>query len=138
MSSETIGRAGLALVLAEVRQQQAFAATEWLKELNAASPNDFSLFPYKAQLKRMEFRPVTSAAAAEMLADLGKQTAQESLVDLANTASEPLGMRQAAAAAFSEAVRKHGILLTTGEIRHQYDRYNQSVAEDEPTRSYWE
>ena len=131
---QTIGRAGLALVPAEVRQQQAFAATEWLKELNAASPNDFSLFPYEAQLKRMEFRPVTSAAAAEMLADLGKQTAQESLVDLANTASEPLGMRQAAAAAFSEAVRKHGILLTTGEIRHQYDRYNQSVAEDEPTQ----
>jgi hypothetical protein len=69
-----------------------------------------------------------------MLASIGKQAAQESLVELANTVSQPLAMRQAAAAAFSQAVRKHSILLTATEIQHQYDRYNQSAGEDQPTQ----
>ncbi|HEY2826283.1 MAG TPA: hypothetical protein VGJ04_01680 [Pirellulales bacterium] len=130
----TIQQAGREAVPAEVRQRQALAATEWLKQLYATSPRDFDLMPHEKQLTRMLFRPATSAAAAEMLADIGKQTAQESLVDLANTGSQPLAMRQAAAAAFSEAVRKHGIQLTIPEIQHQYDRYNQSEAEDKATQ----
>jgi DNA-binding response OmpR family regulator len=130
----TIGNAGEAVVPAEVRLRQSLAATGWLKQLSEESPRDFSLLPYETQLTRMLFRPATSAAAGEMLADVGKQSAQESLVDLANTLSQPLAMRQAAAAAFSQAVRKHGILLTTGEIQHQYDRYNQSEVEDQPTQ----
>ena len=130
----TIGNAGAAFVPADVRLREALAATAWLKELNEASPRDFDLLPYQPQLTRMLFRPATSAAAAEMLAGIGKQTAQESLVDIANTSSQPLAVRQTSAAAFSEAVRKHGILLTTQEILHQYDRYNESEAEDQTTQ----
>jgi CheY-like chemotaxis protein len=129
-----IDHAGSAVVPEDVRLRQALAAAGWLRQLHEASPRDFDLLAYEAQLTRMLFQPATSAAAAEMLASIGKQAAQESLVELANTVSQPLAMRQAAAAAFSQAVRKHSILLTAAEIQHQYDRYNQSAGEDQPTQ----
>jgi hypothetical protein len=45
-----------------------------------------------------------------------------------------LPARQAAVAAFREAVQRCGLLLTTGEIQRQYDRYNQSAREDPATQ----
>jgi len=130
----TIARAGAEFVPADVRLRQALAATEWLKQLNAVSAREFDLIPYEKQITRMLFRAATSAAAAEMLAAIGKQTAQEALVALADTATQPLEMRQTAATAFSEAVRKRGIQLTTKEIVQQYARYNQSEIEDRETQ----
>ncbi|HZZ28091.1 MAG TPA: hypothetical protein VFE46_08820 [Pirellulales bacterium] len=125
-----LDRAGGALVPEAVRLRQSLAALAWLAQLSEADPHDFNLMPYEAQLTRALHRPATSAAAAKLLGGLGKQTVQEALVDTANSPSEPLGMRQTAAAAFSQAVRKSGIQLTTVEIQHQYDRYNQSATED--------
>lgn len=42
--------------------------------------------------------------------------------------------RKAAVAALLEATRRHGILLTTKQIRQQYDRYNQNAKQDAATQ----
>jgi CheY-like chemotaxis protein len=125
-----VQRAAGQLVPADVRQKQALAALAWLKQLYGASPHDFSLRPFEATFTRALLRPATSAAAAELLALIGSHTAQKALVDLANMGTQPLAMRQSAAAAFSAAVRKYGIQLTSSEIKNQYDRYNLSRTEE--------
>jgi CheY-like chemotaxis protein len=120
------------IVPSAAREQQALAALDWLKKLNALSPKDFDIRPYEAVLTRALHRPVTSDAAADLLATIGTHTAQRSLTEIANTPSQSLAARETAAAAFSRAVRQHGIQLTSKEIVHQYDRYNQSMLEDQP------
>jgi CheY-like chemotaxis protein len=122
------------IVPSAVREQQALAALDWLKKLNALSPKDFDIRPYEAVLTRALHRPVTTDAAADLLATIGTHTAQRSLTEIANTPSQPLSARETAAAAFSRAVRRHGIQLTSAEIVHQYDRYNRSMFEDQPTQ----
>jgi hypothetical protein len=122
------------IVPSAVREQQALAALDWLKKLNELSPKDFDIRPYEAVLTRALHRPITSDAAADLLVLIGSHAAQRSLTEIANTPSQPLAMRETAAAAFSRAVRKYGIQLTSKEIVHQYDRYNQSMLEDPPTQ----
>ena len=45
-----------------------------------------------------------------------------------------LEVRQAALSAFRQNVQTHGILLTTEEIKTQYQQYNGSQNQDEPTK----
>jgi DNA-binding response OmpR family regulator len=118
------------IVPAELRKQQALAALTWLKQLNDASPRDFDIRQHEATIARSLFSPPHSAAAADLLALIGTHTAQKTLVDLANLTTQPLPMRQSAAAAFSRSVRRYGLQLTSGEIQQQYDRYNASEIED--------
>jgi CheY-like chemotaxis protein len=125
-----IRQSGIDVVPFEVCQQQAAAALKWLKQLNEVSPRDFELQPYEAMITKAFHAPKLSPAAAELLATIRTHSAQRSLAELANRSTEPLANRQAAAAAFSTAVRMHGIGLTIPEIQHQYDRYNQSETED--------
>ncbi len=120
-----------AVVPSNIREQQALVSLQWLKQLNEISPCDYNLRPFEATFVSALSRPATGTAAAELLALNGSHTAQKALVDLANSSIQPLEMRQSAAAAFSAAVRKFGIQLTTGEIQSQYDRYNLS-SKDEP------
>jgi DNA-binding response OmpR family regulator len=122
------------IIPSAVREQQALAALDWLKKLNELSPKDFDVRPYEAVLIRALHRAITTDAAADLLARIGTHAAQRSLTEIANTPSLPTSARQTAAAAFSRAVRRHGIQLTSAEIAHQYDRYNQSMLEDQPTQ----
>ncbi|HEY2880792.1 MAG TPA: hypothetical protein VGJ15_00110, partial [Pirellulales bacterium] len=122
------------IVPAELRKQQALQALIWLGQLNAASPRDFDLRFIEPQITRAFVNSITSAAAAPLLAKIGNHSAQKALANLAGNSTQPLENRQAAAAAFSQAVREHGIQLTTLEIRNQYDRYNRSEIEDAATQ----
>lgn len=75
------------------------------------------------------------AERATLLASrLGTPEAQRALVGLAGRETAPLDLRQAAVAAFGRSIEQHGILLTTEEILHQYDRYNASGMRDVGTR----
>ena len=78
--------------------------------------------------------PSLNARAAAIASRLGTPASQQALVELASRATAPLAMRQAAAGAFRDAVERHGLLLTTGEIRLQYDRYNRSAEQDVATQ----
>ena len=60
---------------------------------------------------------------------------QRALVELASRFTQPLDVRQAAAKAFRISTRKYGILLTTDEIRRQYDRYQRSQGLRTSTRN---
>ena len=61
-----------------------------------------------------------------MLANMNSAESQRALVEMASRLTLPLELRQAAAKAFRQNTEKHGILLTTDEIRQQYRRYNES------------
>ncbi len=58
-----------------------------------------------------------AAKAVAVLANLNAAESQRALVEVASRFTQPLDLRQAAAAAFCENRAKHGILLTTEEIR---------------------
>ncbi|MEO0529676.1 MAG: hypothetical protein AAF266_03765 [Planctomycetota bacterium] len=66
-------------------------------------------------------------ASLEALVALGTPESQTRLIDAASLDVRPLEKRQAAAEAFAESLRDHGLLLTTDQIRRQYDRYNASA-----------
>ena len=127
-------QAGSFVVPMEVREQQAAAALAWLKQLNAVSAREFELQTHEAEIIRAFHVPKLSAAAADLLGSIGTHTAQRSLVEMANRTGAPKEAREAAAAAFSKSVRKHGIQLTSAEMQKQYDRYNQSAMEDADTQ----
>ncbi len=59
---------------------------------------------------------------------------QRALVEAASSLTLPLDFRRAAAKAFRQNTEKHGILLTTNEIRQQYRRYNESEKLDAGTQ----
>ena len=49
--------------------------------------------------------------------------------------ARPIEDRQAAAAAFNEAVARRGIMLTKSQIQLQYDRYNGSATLNKETQA---
>jgi hypothetical protein len=71
--------------------------------------------------------PSLSAAAAEVLGNLGTHRAQRALVDLASRFSQPIEARKAALEAFRRSTFERGLLLTSREILNQYERYNRSA-----------
>jgi hypothetical protein len=62
-------------------------------------------------------------AAARVLGLLGTPNAQLALVEQASLPQNAAQDRQAAVAAFREAVRRRGLYLTQAQIRSQYDRF---------------
>jgi len=69
------------------------------------------------------------APTCAILGRLATPAAQTTLVNYASQPGVPLELRQAAADAFAAAVARTGILLTSTQIRTQYDRFNASAAE---------
>ena len=80
------------------------------------------------------YNPKLAAKAVGVLADINSAESQQALVEVASRFTLPLALRQAAAKAFRQNTQQHGILLTTEEIRRQYQRYNESEKLDAPTQ----
>ena len=116
------------------RGRQATVALEGLAVLAEQAPQWFDSRRLVPAVERAIYVPELSAPAAIVLGKLGTSTGQRSLVDLAGRLTQPIDARQAAALAFAGSVRRHGILLTTGEIRQAYDTYNASEKQDEATQ----
>ncbi len=116
------------------RQKQAGVALDLLVKLSRGEEAPFDLRRAEAALLRILYVPQRSAQAAELLATINSARSQRALVDLASRWTLPLDTRKAATAAFSESVRRHGILLTSEEILLQYERYNQSENLDRTTQ----
>jgi len=72
--------------------------------------------------------------AVAVLGNLGTAESQQALVELASRWTQPSELRQAALKAFRQSTQSSGILLTTGQIVRQYERYNQSEKLDQPTQ----
>jgi CheY-like chemotaxis protein len=127
-------RAGDRIIPAEVREAQAKAAIDSIAELIDAAPKVSDFRDFEREIAPLLYSPSLSAATARVLAQLGTRTSQQSLLDVANRATQPILSRQAAAVAFGDSVRRFGVRLTKGEIVKQYDRYNQSRFEDQASQ----
>ena len=126
--------AGSRFVPFGIRQLQAAAALELLAQLAADNGGAFNVSRSQAAALRSLHAPGLGEKAAAVLAGIGSPASQRALIDLAGRATQPLELRQAAMVGFRKSIQRHGILLTTEEIRKQYDRYNQSQYQDVATR----
>ncbi|MCO6453757.1 MAG: hypothetical protein J5I93_00435 [Pirellulaceae bacterium] len=120
----------------ETRQQQAAAALDALLTL-ARDPQRYGFYDLQRQQPQVEMalhQPALRERAAELLGLLGSPAAQRALVELASQHALPAEARQAAVQAFQHAVAERRLLLTTGEILRQYERYNQSATLDQATQ----
>lgn len=117
-----------------LRLRDAIIALDWLAEMALEPPEVFDVRRYEPVVSRALYFPPTAPRAAAVLARLGTHSSQVALVDLASVAVQPLEVRQAAATAFAESVRRFGLRLTASEVVRQYDRYNASQRLDKATQ----
>ena len=109
----------------------AAVATQWLAKL----ANDrqrygfYNLRKHEESVYRMLYVAGKTRQATEIAAKLGTARAQRELVNYASQNGQDLDSRQAAVEGFAAAVKEHGVLLTTDEIRLQYSRYNSSATQ---------
>lgn len=123
-----------AFVAHEERQAQAAQALEWWIALTDRSDDVYAIGPLEEfNLRKVQAAVVNPLYVPELtdrvvgiLGNLGTHESQRTLVELASRESQPLEVRRAALAALGRNVERNGILLTTGEISRQYDRYNAS------------
>jgi len=118
----------------EARQRQAARALDLLAELERASDKVYDLRPVQNSAMAALYAPKLGAKAAAVLARVNSAESQKALVDVASRFTLPLPLRRAAARAFRQNAEAFGILLTTGEIREQYRRYNESKTQDADTQ----
>jgi hypothetical protein len=118
----------------KTRQQQAARALDLLAELSRSSSNVFNLRGVQNCIIAAAYNPRLAVKAAGVLADINSTQSQQTLIEVASRLTLPLAVRQAATKAFCENTRKHGVLLTTAEIRQQFQRYYDSQEVDAPTQ----
>ena len=118
----------------EARQRQAAEALDLLAELSRSSGKLYDLRSVQDSVLAALYNPKLAAKAVAVLANLNSAESQRALVEVASRFTLPLALRQAAAKAFRQNTQKHGILLTTEEIRRQYRRYNESEKLDAATQ----
>ena len=125
------GREAVAL---DERRHQALQSLRWLAELSGSDQKIFNVQRAQAPAMAALFSSDLGSDAIAILGNLGTPEAQTSLVDLASRWTQPLEVRKAAAEAFWKNTAEHGILLTSKQLRVQYDRYNQSRHRDSSTQ----
>jgi CheY-like chemotaxis protein len=118
----------------DTRERQAARALDLLVELSQSSSGLYDLRHVQDAVLVAVYNRRLAAKAVAVLANLNSAESQRALVEVASRFTQPLALRQAAAAAFCENRAKHGILLTSAEIRAQYARYNRSEKQDAATR----
>jgi hypothetical protein len=122
--------AGRRFVSLSVRAEHATAAVGHLGHLLAQDKTFYDLRRPGSLLAETLYRPALGDRAIDALASVGTPASQRQLLNYASRPGAPLESRRAAAAAFDRSVKRHGVLLTTNEIRHQYDLYNASEMAD--------
>jgi hypothetical protein len=124
-----LAAAGMHRVPASLRLEQAKGAIGWLAQMAQQRPPLYNVQRASRVAEAALVVPELSAQGARLLADLGTAGSQTALLAIVNRSNVPLESRQAAAQAFRHSVSRHGILLTSGEMLQQYDRYNASSSE---------
>jgi len=120
----------------EERQYQAESALGWLTMIagDREKYRSFDVRCHEKDIKSALYIPELTAGTARLLGLIGSPLAQRALVEVASQRYVPIAHRQAAVAGFQTAVHQRGLLLTTGKILEQYDRYNQSRTADSDTQ----
>jgi hypothetical protein len=130
--------AGLKFVPYDERMRQARVALDHLARLtqDAEQGKYYDLLRQEPHVLRALTVPGLTVHAAPVLGGLGTHASQLALVDFASNANHDLTDRQAAVKGFATAVKNRGVLLTTHEIRDQYNRYNASESLDSNTQQF--
>ena len=118
----------------EDRRRHSFAAMRWLDKV--ASDRDtfkfYELGRHEKALTRLIYAPGFSEVAGKVLSALGTPAAQREMMNFASQANLPIEEREPIAKALIESINRSGTLLTSREIRMQYDRYNAAEYESKP------
>ncbi|MEX1225079.1 MAG: hypothetical protein WEA31_11090 [Pirellulales bacterium] len=118
----------------DVRLQQARLALQYIAAEAAKSVRLFDVLQIEQNILRASVTPGLFIPGCEALASLGTRVSQRTLVDMASDSLRTEEVQQSAAAAFADSVRRFGVLLTSDEVRLQYDRYNASEQLDVETQ----
>jgi hypothetical protein len=131
-----LARAGRDRIGHAQRQRQAALALEWLAAWcgDPTARRLYDLRPLEEVAVKALRTPHLSTRAVALLARLSSAAGQRALVDLASSPQQPIALRHAAVAALVQTIQQDGVLLTTEEIRRQYERYNQGAVLDAPTQ----
>jgi CheY-like chemotaxis protein len=122
-----------------VRLQRAEQALDWLTQLiqlpSTVKGNVYQeLRRGREVVEQTLFQPELVTASLRLLEHLGTSDSQLKLLDYASGKTLPMENRRAAAKGFAANVDQYGILLTTEQIRTQYDRYNASESDNRPSQ----
>lgn len=116
------------------RTEQANAALGWIAQLlENGHPYD-ELLRESERISKTLYDSKLTAASLKVLAVLGTAGSQQLLVDVSSSPTQTIETRRAAGEAFASSVQRFGKLLTSEEIRRQFDRYNASETADEETQ----
>jgi HEAT repeat protein len=118
----------------EARQQQAAQALDLLAEIDRTMSNLYDPRSVQKYVIAALYNPKLAVKAIGVLANINSAESQQALVEVASRFTQPLALRQAAARAFRQNTQRYGILLTTEQIRQQYQRYNESEKMDRATQ----
>jgi DNA-binding response OmpR family regulator len=121
---------GRNLVPAEVRLAQGEAMLDRIVQLASSSQKVFTLTEVRPAVEQALLNPSMAVRAALVLGHLGAPSGQQALVALAGRSTQPMAVREAAVTAFEGSVLRHGLLLTSEEVRSQYERYNINAGRD--------
>lgn len=127
---------GMDFVDANQRLNQAEQALACLVSLMERE-EDLSFYDVRSRedhILKALYTPELTSEIAHLLGMSGSPKAQKELVNLASQPLFPLASRQAAVAAFAQAVEQRGVMLTSADVLRQYDRYNQSADLDRDTQ----
>jgi hypothetical protein len=130
---DVLAHAGRSYVTAAERKAEAIAALDWLVSLAQSPQKVFDAGPLEPSIVGLIYLPEVAPRVIELLGDMGTDKSQRALIELADTAAQPVAMRKAAVAALARSVRRHGILLTTDEIIRQYDIFNTNAGQNPET-----
>jgi HEAT repeat protein len=134
-AGQVLARGGRWHVSAAERRSQAIAALDWLVALAERPKGVFDVYSQQAAVEGALYVPELSPAAAAFLGELGTATAQRSLLELADLATQGPEARQAAATAFARSTGEFGLLVTRDEILHQYNLYNANAGHNADTHA---
>lgn len=119
---------------ADARLRHAEAAKKTIAEFIADGPKIYG-FDRRAEQVAIIAGLGKNEESLTTLVALGTPESQQRLLDAASLEARPIADRSAAADAFAQSVAAHGILLTTDQLRRQYDRYNLSATAPEETQA---
>ena len=103
-------------------------AVQWLQKIfrDRQAYQFYNIGDHQQFIADLIFSPMQRIPSIELLGALGTPLAQRNLIGFASQEGLPLEHRQAAVQAFGLAIKSHGVLLTSEEIRQQYQRYKSS------------
>ena len=118
------------------RRRHGAAAIRWIAKVSSdrETYSFCDLGTQQESLARLLYMPGFAEKASTVLASLGTPNSQRELINFASQSGLPIADREKVAQAFVQSVETGGILLTSVEIRRQYDRYNASETEPKETQ----